>query len=119
MQSRTLLLDRITLLWFITIYVVGRDFAITDSVSAVNSTTHNRNNSAEIICYNPFIRNNNSLNPFIITNNDLSIIVFIFYINFIRLLIFEIYFNHLLALIVDLIVDFFGVNATYFCIQFD
>ena len=51
--------------------VVGRDFAITDHVSAVNLTGHNRIKSAEIIGYNDlFIRNDNSSNSFIITNND-------------------------------------------------
>ena len=47
-------------------YVVGRYIAITDGVSAANLTSYNRINSAEIIDCNPFIRNNNSLNPFII-----------------------------------------------------
>ena len=68
--SRTLYLDRITLSWFIAFYIVGRDFAITGSVSAIKLTSHNRFNSADIITYNRFSRNNNSLNPFIITNND-------------------------------------------------
>ena len=50
--------------------VVGRDFVITDGVSVVNLTSHNIINSAEIIGYNPSIRNNNSLNLFILTNYD-------------------------------------------------
>ena len=52
-------------MWFIPFYVVDCDFAITDSVSAVNLISHNRITSAVINGYNPFIRSNNSLNPFI------------------------------------------------------
>ena len=80
--ARTLYLDRITLSWFIAFYVVGRDFTISDGVSAVNLTSHNKINSAEIIDYNPFIRNNNSLNPFIITDNDQ--LSFNYYITFFK-----------------------------------
>ena len=58
---RTLYLDRITISWLISVNVVDSDFTITDGVSAVNLTSQNRINSAEIIAYNPFIRNNNSL----------------------------------------------------------
>ena len=49
---------------------------ITDGVSAVNLTSHNRINSAEIIGYNPFRRNNNSFKPFIITYNGHVFIYF-------------------------------------------
>ena len=45
----------------------------------VNLTSHNRINSEKIIACNPFIRNNNSLNTFIIKKtmiNYLSITVF-------------------------------------------
>ena len=92
--ARTLYLGRITPSWFIPFYVVGHDFTITDGVSAVNLTSHNKINSAEIIGYNPFIRNNNSLNPFIITNNDqLSFNYYIsFFMYFVRRLICERYF---------------------------
>ena len=64
-KPRTLYLDRITLSWFITFYVVGCDFALSESVTAVNLTSHNRIYIAEIIGYNSFRRNNNTLNAFI------------------------------------------------------
>ena len=60
--------------------VVGSDFAITDRNSAVNMTSHNRIKSTEIIGYNLFIRNDNSSNPFIITNNDQLSFNYHFYI---------------------------------------
>ena len=57
---------------------------------------------------NRFRRDNNSLSPFIITNNDqlsfnnrICFVLFVFFINFIRQLILERYFNRLLALIVN------------------
>ena len=75
--ARTLYLERITISWC---YVVGRDFTINDVVSAFNLTSHNKYNSVEIIGYNPLIRNNNSLNPFIITNNNQ--LSFNYYISF-------------------------------------
>ena len=55
-----------TLSWFIMFYVVGSALAITDGVSMFNLTNHNRSNRAEIISHDPFRRNNNTLNPFII-----------------------------------------------------
>ena len=72
---------------------------ITEAVSAVNLTSLKRINSVEIIDNNPFIRNNNSLNPFIFTNDDqLSFNHrFNFFINFIMGLIFERYFYHLFS----------------------
>ena len=64
---RTLYLDRITLSWFIAFYGVGRDNWRSFSGKL---TSQNRINGAGYYRYNPFIRNNNLLNPFIIANND-------------------------------------------------
>ena len=63
---------------------------IIDSVSAVNLTSHIKIYSVEIMGYKPFSRNNNILDPSIMTsNNQLSFNYRIyFFINFIVKLIF-------------------------------
>ena len=63
---------------------------ITDSVSAVNLTSHIKIYSVEIMGYKLFSRNNNILDPSIMTNNNqISFNYRIdFFINFIVKLIF-------------------------------
>ena len=68
-QGQSIRQDK-TLVVYHVFNVVDRDFMITDVVVVVNLTSHNIINSAEIIGYNPFIRNDNSLNLFILTNYD-------------------------------------------------